>query len=50
MYRAYKAIFSAAVWSSGRRGGHRAIGGNMSHEFQVLAETGEDAIAACKPV
>lgn len=24
-----------------------AIGGNFSHEFMVLAETGEDAIAAC---
>jgi prolyl-tRNA synthetase len=24
-----------------------AIGGSMSHEFQVLAETGEDAIVAC---
>ncbi len=24
-----------------------AIGGSMSHEFQVLAETGEDALVAC---
>ncbi len=25
-----------------------AIGGSMSHEFQVLADSGEDAIAACE--
>jgi prolyl-tRNA synthetase len=25
-----------------------AIGGSMSHEFQVLAETGEDALVACE--
>ena len=24
-----------------------AIGGNFSHEFMVLAETGEDTIASC---
>lgn len=46
MYRAYSAIFSrlglrfrAVQADSG------AIGGNSSHEFQVLAESGEDLLA-----
>ncbi len=48
MYAAYRRIFSrlglrfrAVEADSG------AIGGNFSHEFMVLAETGEDLIAAC---
>ncbi len=48
MYNAYKDIFShmglkfrAVEADSG------AIGGNFSHEFMVLADTGEDTIAAC---
>jgi prolyl-tRNA synthetase len=48
MYDAYGRIFKrcglafrAVEADSG------AIGGSMSHEFQVLAETGEDALVAC---
>jgi len=48
MYRAYDAIFTrmglqfrAVAADTG------AIGGSASHEFQVIAETGEDAIAWC---
>jgi prolyl-tRNA synthetase len=48
MYRAYERIFSrcglefrAVSADSG------AIGGSTSHEFHVLAESGEDAIAVC---
>lgn len=48
MYDAYQRIFSrmglkfrAVEADSG------AIGGNFSHEFMVLADTGEDVIAAC---
>ncbi len=48
MYNAYKDIFThmglkfrAVEADSG------AIGGNFSHEFMVLADTGEDTIAAC---
>lgn len=48
MYAAYMRIFSrmglkfrAVEADSG------SIGGNFSHEFMVLADTGEDAIAAC---
>ena len=48
MYDAYVAIFSrmgpefrAVAADTG------AIGGSASHEFQVIAETGEDAIAWC---
>jgi prolyl-tRNA synthetase len=48
MYDAYNAIFSrmnlkfrAVDAATG------AIGGDMSHEFQVLAETGEDEILSC---
>ncbi len=48
MKEAYRRIFS----SMGLRfrpveADSGAIGGNFSHEFMVLAETGEDAIAAC---
>ncbi len=48
MYAAYQAIFSrlgltfrAVAADTG------AIGGSRSHEFQVIADTGEDAIAYC---
>jgi prolyl-tRNA synthetase len=48
MYRAYCAIFDrisltyrAVAADTG------AIGGDASHEFQVIADTGEDAIAYC---
>lgn len=48
MYAAYQRIFQrfgfefrAVAADSG------AIGGSMSHEFHVIAETGEDAIAYC---
>ena len=48
MYDAYRRIFTrcglefrAVEADSG------AIGGSLSHEFQVLAESGEDALAAC---
>jgi prolyl-tRNA synthetase len=48
MYDTYRRIFSrcglkfrAVEADSG------AIGGSLSHEFQVLAESGEDALAAC---
>jgi prolyl-tRNA synthetase len=48
MYSAYQRIFSrlgltfrAVAADTG------AIGGSRSHEFQVIAETGEDAIAYC---
>jgi prolyl-tRNA synthetase len=48
MYRAYNAIFDrmgltfrAVAADTG------AIGGDASHEFQVIASTGEDAIAYC---
>ncbi len=49
MYEAYKRIFTrlglrfrAVEADSG------SIGGSYSHEFMVLAQTGEDVIAACK--
>ncbi|MCU0928056.1 MAG: proline--tRNA ligase [Burkholderiaceae bacterium] len=48
MYRAYCAIFDrmgltyrAVAADTG------AIGGDLSHEFQVIAETGEDALVYC---
>ena len=48
MYDAYRRVFTrcglrfrAVEADSG------AIGGSLSHEFQVLAESGEDALAAC---
>ena len=49
MYDTYRRIFTrcglefrAVEADSG------AIGGSLSHEFQVLAESGEDALAACR--
>ncbi len=48
MYQAYRRIFKrcglefrAVEADSG------AIGGSFSHEFMVLADTGEDAIVSC---
>jgi prolyl-tRNA synthetase len=53
--KSYDAMFSAYCRVFGRLGlAYRAvaadtgaIGGDQSHEFQVIAETGEDAIAYC---
>lgn len=49
MYDAYKSIFNACGLK------HKvvdadtgSIGGSLSHEFMVLADTGEDAILSCK--
>ena len=48
MYDAYKRIFTrCGLAFRPVEAATGAIGGNKSHEFQVLAETGEDAIAAC---
>jgi prolyl-tRNA synthetase len=51
----YRAMYDAYVRIFGRMGltfravaaDTGAIGGNASHEFQVIADTGEDAIAYC---
>jgi len=53
--RSYQAMFDAYVRIFGRMGltfrpvaaDTGAIGGSASHEFQVIADTGEDAIAYC---
>ncbi|HEV2623450.1 MAG TPA: proline--tRNA ligase [Frateuria sp.] len=46
MYRAYSRIFSRLGLSfRAVQADTGAIGGNASHEFQVLADSGEDAIA-----
>ena len=48
MYYAYRAIFArCGLEFRPVEAATGSIGGNMSHEFQVLAATGEDAIAAC---
>ena len=48
MYDAYKQIFKrCGLAFRPVEAATGAIGGNKSHEFQVLAETGEDAIVAC---
>ncbi len=48
MYAAYERIFSrCGLDFRVVEADTGAIGGSMSHEFQVLAETGEDAIVAC---
>ncbi len=48
MYDAYKRIFTrCGLEFRPVEAATGAIGGNRSHEFQVLAETGEDAIATC---
>jgi prolyl-tRNA synthetase len=48
MYEAYKRIFTrCGLAFRPVEADTGAIGGSMSHEFQVLAETGEDALVAC---
>ncbi|MEO8102647.1 MAG: proline--tRNA ligase [Betaproteobacteria bacterium] len=48
MYRAYERIFSRmGLTFRAVRADTGNIGGNASHEFQVIADTGEDAIAFC---
>src|SRR5262249_4609567 len=48
MYKAYQRIFTrCGLAFRAVEADTGAIGGSMSHEFQVLAETGEDAIVAC---
>ncbi len=48
MYDAYSAIFKrCGLQFRPVEAATGAMGGNMSHEFQVLAESGEDLIVAC---
>jgi len=48
MYAAYKRIFTRCGLSFRPvEADTGAIGGTLSHEFQVLAESGEDAIVSC---
>ncbi|MDG2308003.1 MAG: proline--tRNA ligase [Candidatus Binatia bacterium] len=48
MYEAYERIFNrCGLEFRAVEADTGAIGGTLSHEFQVLAESGEDAIAAC---
>ena len=48
MYEAYKRIFTRSGLSFRPvEADTGAIGGSQSHEFQVLAESGEDAIVSC---
>lgn len=48
MYDAYGKIFSrCGLAFRAVEADTGAIGGSLSHEFQVLAETGEDALVAC---
>ncbi|MGB3210506.1 MAG: proline--tRNA ligase [Desulforhopalus sp.] len=49
MYEAYKRIFTRCGLSfRAVQADSGAIGGSFSHEFMVLAETGEDTIVVCK--
>jgi len=48
MYEAYRRIFNrCGLTFRAVEAATGAIGGTLSHEFQVLAESGEDAILAC---
>jgi len=48
MYEAYKRIFSrCGLTFRAVQADSGAIGGNFSHEFMVLAKTGEDTIVVC---
>ena len=48
MYDAYRRIFDrCGLTSRPVEADTGAIGGSLSHEFQVLAESGEDAIVSC---
>ena len=47
-YEAYRKIFTrCGLTFRAVEAGTGAIGGTLSHEFQVLAESGEDAIVSC---
>jgi len=49
MFEAYKAAFSRiGLVFKPVQADSGAIGGDFSHEFMVLADTGEDTIASCK--
>jgi prolyl-tRNA synthetase len=49
MYEAYKRIFSrCGLIFRAVQADSGAIGGSFSHEFMVLAETGEDTIVVCR--
>ncbi|MCP3892757.1 MAG: proline--tRNA ligase [Desulfobulbaceae bacterium] len=49
MYEAYKRIFSrCGLEFRAVQADSGAIGGSFSHEFMVLADTGEDTIVVCK--
>jgi len=49
MYEAYKRIFSrCGLEFRAVQADSGAIGGSFSHEFMVLAKTGEDTIVVCK--
>ena len=48
MYDAYQRVFKRCGFNfKAVEADTGSIGGNFSHEFMVLAETGEDAIADC---
>jgi prolyl-tRNA synthetase len=48
MWKAYHRIFDrCGLQFRAVRAATGSIGGDMSHEFQVLAQSGEDAIASC---
>ena len=49
MYQAYGRIFSRCGFDfTAVEADTGSIGGSLSHEFQVIADTGEDAIFACR--
>ncbi len=49
MYEAYKRIFTrCGLTFRAVQADSGAIGGSFSHEFMVLADTGEDTIVVCK--
>lgn len=49
MYEAYKRVFKrCGLEFRAVQADSGAIGGNFSHEFMVLADTGEDTIVICK--
>lgn len=49
MYEAYKRIFTrCGLQFRAVQADSGAIGGNFSHEFMVLAKTGEDTIVVCR--
>ena len=48
MYRAYERIFARlGLEAQAVEADSGAIGGNFSHEFHVMADSGEDSIAMC---